>query len=347
MKVPWWMRARAAVEKTMVKGVLATPPLRNALAKKRSRPIDGHVFDPELAAVFRLDDLVGESDYTKSTPQEARVRMTASILAAESAPPSGVTATDRVVADRPARLYTPEGLASPSPAIFFLHGGGFVVGDLDTHDSLCRRLAHHGKVRVVAFDYRLAPEHPYPTAVDDSLAGFRALARDAARYGIDPARIAVAGDSAGGNLSAVIARRTKDDEIRPALQALVYPATDGRCEARSHTTFAKDYLLTSTMIAWYFDHYCPPARRREPNMSPLLVDDFVGLPPAIVYVAGYDPLRDEGISYAERLRAAGVSARVVSFGSMPHGFTLMTALSRAALDATERIAREIGDALRA
>jgi acetyl esterase len=324
------------------------PRLRDALGRKRARPIEGRTFDPDLAAVLRLDDLVGESDLRRCSPAEARVRVAASILAANDASPNDVSARDVVLAERPARVYTPEGLATPSPGVFFLHGGGFVTGDLDTHDGLCRRLASHGRVRVVAFDYRLAPEHPYPAAVDDALAGFRALTREAEALGIDTSRIALVGDSAGGNLSAVVARLAKDDPIPPALHVPIYPATDARCVATSHVTFAEDFMLTAPMIDWYYEHYTAgePARRTEPNMSPLLATDLHGVSAAIVVVAGFDPLYDEGVAYVDRLCEAGVSARLVSFDALPHGFTLMTALSRAALTATEEIARIVGDALR-
>ena len=134
------------------------------------------------------------------------------------------------------RIYKPRGAAGPLPVALYFHGGGFVLGDLEGYDAVCRQLCADSGVIVVSAAYRLAPEHPYPAAVDDSLAGFRAFARDAASFGIDPTRIAISGDSAGGNLTAVLSRRTKDDAIRPALQAPIYPATDGRCEARSHTT---------------------------------------------------------------------------------------------------------------
>lgn len=348
MKLPLWRRARSRIEKAAVARILRVRPLRDALGRKRSRPIEGLTFDPDIAAVLRLDDLLNETDLRRYSPREARQKLAASILVADAAPPPGVTARDLVLADRPARLYVPDGLATPSPGVYFLHGGGFVTGDLDTHDGLCRRIAHFGRVRVVALDYRLAPEHPYPAAVEDALSGFRALARDAERLQIDPARIALTGDSAGGNLSAVVARLAKDDAVRPALHAPIYPATDARCLARSHATFAEGFMLTEAMIDWYFDHYSgkDDALRSEPNMSPLLATDLSGVAPAIVYVAGFDPLRDEGVRYAERLLEAGVPAQLVRFDSLPHGFTLMTAISRVALEATERIAREIGEALR-
>jgi len=197
-------------------------------------------------------------------------------------------------------------------------------------------------------DYRLAPEHRYPAAVEDTVAAFRWLASSAPSLDIDPRRIAVAGDSAGGNLSAVIARRTRSDAVRPALQVPIYPALDTRRAQASHTTFAEGWFLTRGMIDWYYDHYGPDhATRSEPDFSPLLADDLAGVAPALVYSAGFDPLRDEAAEYVERLRAAGVSAQLVCFATMMHGFALVTGVCAAAREASERIAREIGEALRA
>ncbi len=158
----------------------------------------------------------------------------------------------------------------------------------------------------------------------------------------------MAGDSAGGNLSAAVARRTRDDAVRPRLQALIYPATDATCEMESHRTYAEGWFLTKGMMDWYYDHYLGKARAamRDPDVSPLLAERVDGLCPALVYVAGFDPLRDEGRAYAERLNAAGVAARAHCFDTLIHGFAMMGNFCREARDASRRMAREIGDALR-
>lgn len=312
--------------------------------------MDGQQLDPHLAALLRLDDLLSVSDLSRLTPAKARARVMGQVLVAEAPPPGGIDTREISIpcpaGERPARLYVPRALTAPSPAILYLHGGGFVTCDLDTHDVLCRRLALGARARVVSLDYRLAPEHPYPAAVDDAVAAFRWLATKAASLGIDTARIAVAGDSAGGNLSANVARHTRDDALRPAVQLLIYPAVDARRTQRSHALFGEGYFLTTRMLEWYYDHYGLVSQRLEPDFSPLLAEDISRVAPALIYTAGFDPLRDEGAQYHERLVGSGVSSRLVCFDSLLHGFACMTGISRACLEATERIAYDLGMALR-
>ncbi|AKU98207.1 Esterase/lipase [Labilithrix luteola] len=348
--MPLAMRARALVEQKGARAVLDSPRLRARFARKRSLPVDGQRLDPQLAALLGIDDLLGVSDLSRLVPSKARARMMGQVLACEAAPPGGVDTRALSIpcpaGDRPARLYVPRALTAPSPAILYLHGGGFVTCDLDTHDVLCRRLALGARARVVSLDYRLAPEHPYPAPVEDAVAAFRWLATKAASFGIDAARLAVAGDSAGGNLSANVARHTRDDARRPALQVLIYPAVDARRLQRSHALFGEGYFLTKTMLDWYYDHYGLVSRRLEPDFSPLLAEDVSRVAPALVYTAGFDPLRDEGAEYHERLVSSGVSSRLVCFDSLLHGFACITGVSKACLEATERMAHETGLALR-
>ena len=247
----------------------------------------------------------------------------------------------------PARRYVPVGLAAPSPGLVFFHGGGWVAGDLDTHDTLCRILALEGRLRVIAVDYRLAPEHPFPAAVDDAMAAFRWVAREAESLGVDPAKIAVGGDSAGGNLSAVVGLRTREDQRKPALAALLYPAVDATCASASHRELGRGYYLTEATITWYRDHYLgkDATKRLLPDASPLFEPDLAGAPPSLVVTAAFDPLRDEAIAYAARLREAGVPVREERVAGMIHGF-LNAGLSRGAREARARIAREIGRTLR-
>jgi acetyl esterase len=233
-------------------------------------------------------------------------------------------------------VYTPDGLAAPSPGILFVHGGGFVTGDIGTHDGLCARLAVGTRARVISVDYRLAPEHRFPAAADDATAAFRYCVAHAGEFGLDPARVAVAGDSAGGNLSAVISRRTAGDERAPVFAILLYPALDATCSLPSHRIFAERYALTGPMIEWYYGHYFGEQDRRTPDGSPLL-----GAPtprvPALVYTAGFDPLRDEGHAYADKLRAAGGRVVYGEFETLIHGFALMTGALSTARAAVEEI----------
>jgi acetyl esterase len=225
----------------------------------------------------------------------------------------------------PLRLYRPLGAASgPLPVLVFFHGGGWVIGDLDTHDTLCRELANGSGCAVVATDYRMGPEHRFPAAVDECIAATDWVRGNAAAWGLDPSRMAVGGDSAGGNLAAVVAIAARDAGTPLAFQLLIYPATDQQRGAPSHTVNAQGYLLTSDTMTYFHDHYISDAAHDlDWRASPLLHVDHSGLPPAFVLTAGYDPLRDEGMYYAQRLSEAGNRATSVCFERQIHGFILM------------------------
>jgi acetyl esterase len=237
---------------------------------------------------------------------------------------------------RPAR---PAGAGeAPLPLLVYFHGGGWTIGDLDTHDVLCRQLAVAAGVGVLSVDYRLAPEHPFPAAFDDCLAATAWARANAAALGADPKRLAVGGDSAGGNLAAAVCLAERDARLAAppesaaaaalsppiAFQLLIYPATDQRAGAPSHTTNAQGYLLTADSIAYYRGHYLPQAADHEDwRASPLLAKSHAHLPPALVLTAGFDPLRDEGRLYADALSAAGTKAQYVCFERQIHGFVPM------------------------
>jgi len=229
----------------------------------------------------------------------------------------------------PLRLYRPlkpvEAAGTKLPVLVYYHGGGWVIGDLDTHDTLCRELANGSGCAVVAVDYRMAPEHRFPTAVDDSLAALRWVRREASALGLDPERIAVGGDSAGGNLAAVVALTARDAGDPPIrFQLLIYPATDMRRGAPSHTTNGTGYLLTRDTITYFHDHYIDDLKHdHDWRASPLLHGDLANLPPALVLTAGYDPLRDEGHQYAVALTQAGNRASYLCFERQIHGFITM------------------------
>jgi acetyl esterase len=211
------------------------------------------------------------------------------------------------------------------PALVYFHGGGFVIGSIETHDSLCRQLCTESGYAVFSVDYRLAPEHVYPAASEDCLAATRWVHRHAKELKIDADRIAVGGDSAGGQLAAVTALTLRDDPaIKLAFQLLIYPLTDILMQSDSITRNGQGYLLTRENLDYYYGHYFPDKNRRhEWGASPLLAPHLTGLPPALVLTAGYDPLHDEGLAYADALSKAGVRTQYVCFSRQIHGFMPM------------------------
>ncbi|HYD96264.1 MAG TPA: alpha/beta hydrolase [Noviherbaspirillum sp.] len=249
----------------------------------------------------------------------------------------------------PLRLYRPQAGDAPLPALVYFHGGGWTIGDLDTHDTLCRQLANASGCIVVAVDYRMGPEHRFPAAVDDSLAALHWVHAQAPALGIDASRIAVGGDSAGGNLAAVAAIHARDHGGPPlAFQLLIYPATDMRCGMPSHQTNGQGYLLTSETIRYFHDHYIDdPADDHDWRASPLLHEDLSRLPPAFLLTAGYDPLRDEGLAYAQRLSEAGNRATSICFERQIHGFITMGRVIDEANAAVDLCAAQLRSALSA
>ena len=226
------------------------------------------------------------------------------------------------------RLYQPLPATqrqAPLPVLVYYHGGGWVIGDLDTHDTLCRELANASGCAVVAVDYRMAPEHRFPAAVDDCIAATRWVRDHAAELGVDATRLAVGGDSAGGNLAAVVAIAMRDAGDLPIrFQLLIYPATDQRRGWPSHTSNGQGYLLTAETMDYFHDHYLPDkAQDADWRASPLLHPDLSKLPPALVVTAGYDPLRDEALQYSHRLTLAGNRATHINFERQIHGFIAM------------------------
>jgi acetyl esterase len=265
-----------------------------------------------------------------------------------------LAAVEEIQAEGPAgaialRLYKPmtAAPAGPLPVLVFFHGGGWVFGDLDTHDTLCRELANGSRCAVMAVDYRLAPEHRFPAAYEDCLAATYWVQANAARLGLDANRIAVGGDSAGGNLAATVSLAARDaGDLRLAFQLLIYPATDQHRTAPSHTSNGEGYLLTRDTIAWFHDHYIQDeSSDLDWRASPLLHADLGALPPAFVLVAGYDPLRDEGGQYAQRLSEAGNRCTLVNFERQIHGFITMGRILDEANEAVALCALQLRRAL--
>jgi acetyl esterase len=229
--------------------------------------------------------------------------------------------------DVPVRVYQPAGrLEAVAPVLVWLHGGGWVIGNLETADSTARALSNAAGVVVVSVDYRLAPEHKFPAAVDDCLAVVRWVAEHAAELGADPGRLAVGGDSAGGNLAAVVCQELRDSGPAIRFQLLVYPVTDARMGHPSYVENAEGYFLTQEAMAWFVDHYTAGDDEcHDPRVSPLLASDeaVTGLPPGLVITAEYDPLRDEGEAYGKRLQESGCDVAVRRYDGVIHGFFSM------------------------
>jgi acetyl esterase len=260
-------------------------------------------------------------------PREARVAylLGAEVLEPPRAPLARVENFTLPAADGtplPARLYAPS-RDDRLPALLYLHGGGFTIGGLETHDSLCRQLALHSGGAVVALDYRLAPEHRFPTAVDDAWAAMRWLAEYGRALGLDPRRLAVGGDSAGGTLAAVCALHARDIDLPLALQLLITPGTTAHADTPSHRMFAEGYLLDAAAIEWFFHQYIDESQRTDWRFAPLLADELEEVAPACVILAECDPLVDEGIAYADRLRAAQVRVQLELYRGVTHDFIKM------------------------
>ena len=224
----------------------------------------------------------------------------------------------------PVRIYFPEG-AAPFPVTVFYHGGGWVIGNVDSHDALCRKLTNAIGCVTVSVDYRLAPEAKFPAAAEDCYAATRWVSENAAALGCDPKRLAVCGDSAGGNLAAVVPLMARDRGKPPiAFQVLIYPCTDGGLETGSMRELAEGYFLTRGAMVWFWNHYVRDHNdRSNPYAAPIHAPELKGLPPALVITAEYDPLRDEGEAYAAKLRAAGVPVTVTRYDGTIHGFVSM------------------------
>jgi acetyl esterase len=347
--LPRLHRLRLRAERALLDAAFGSPWIFARLSRQRATWIDGRELDATTAALLAIDGLAQGSELDRYPPPEARIHFARRILAVDAEPPPGVAADDHRVpvsgATVLARVYTPLGLPAPSPAILYLHGGGMVVGSVATHDALCRHLALGARCRVVSFDYRLAPEHPFPIPVEDAEAAFRWLASRAESLGVDPARLALAGDSAGGTLSAVVARRTKDDARPPALQVLIYPAADLTRSHRSIASHGEGFLLSRRMMDWFVGHYLPGRDLRHPDASPLFAGDLRGVAPALVYTAGFDPLRDEGQAYAERLREAGALIAQRELPGLIHGYVQMAGRLPGAARALQEMFADVARAL--
>ena len=301
--------------------------------------LDGQTLAPETQLMLRLKKLARLPSAERLPVPQGRVVVEHEAAMAGGTQPIG-SVRGLAVGDLPARLYVPTTAApEPAPLLVFFHGGGFMYGGLDSHDATCRLLAEQAGVRVLAVDYRLAPEHAFPAAHDDALAAYRWVVQHAASLGADPQRLAVGGDSAGGTLAAATAIAAAQEGLPLAFQLLVYPAVDARRATRSLELFSQGFYLTSEFMDLANESYVPVvAERDDIRISPLRHDVPAGLAPAYLCTAGFDPLRDEGEAYAQALVAAGVEVQLHRFPDQIHGFFNIVGVGRRSRAAVLEIA---------
>jgi acetyl esterase len=324
---------------------LLNPRTQRRLAGGRPVEADGNTLDPSVQLLLELRKRNGAKPWHAYTPEQARRAFAAEsrVGALRTVPVDAVRELTVAGGDGPipARHYTPPTQGTgPAPLLVYLHGGGFVIGDLDSYDAVCRLLCRHAGVHVLSVDYRLAPEHHFPAAIHDAKAALEWAFGHAAELGADPARVAIGGDSAGGNLAATVAQLVaRDGGPQPAMQLLIYPATDIESPWPSRERFRDgNLLLTTADIDFFEHHYMGETPEDDPLGSPLHGGDLSGLAPALVATAGFDPLRDEGEAYATALADAGSTVILRRFGELLHGFVNLSPINPACHDAMVEIA---------
>ena len=311
-------------------------------------------FDPDLARLLDMIRQAARPAFEALTPEQARQAYAASwdIL---QPPAQEVASVRNVTLDTDAgplalRIYRGAGTPASEalPCTLYLHGGGWVIGNLDSHDRLCRQLANEARICVVAVDYRLAPEHRFPAAIDDCASAWRWLHQQASDLLIDSSRLGVAGDSAGGNLAAVLALMARDGTLPPCkLQALLYPATDLTAASAGYARVTEGVPLTDKTMHYFIDHYTPEARDRlDWRASPALATSLAGLPKSLVLTVAHDPLCEEGRDYAKRLEEAGVAVTSMHLADQMHGMLTQGKVVRAAVVVADFVGQWIGQALR-
>jgi acetyl esterase len=330
------LRAVHRLKALLGRALGALPPATARRIAGRPIVVDGEPLAPDVKLL--LAAMGDDGALIAASPGELRRRQAIAAVLAAGARVEVTAVRELDVDGLPGRYYAAR--AAGAPLLVFVHGGGFVFGDLATHDRVCRMLCRHADVNVLAFEYRLAPDHPFPAAVEDTARAWRWARAHAAALGADPARVAIGGDSAGANLATVLAQHTAGTADAPACQLLIYPTVDHHGAYPSKRLFAERFLLTREAMAWYHEQYVETigADPRDPRLTPILAGDLAGQPPALVITAGFDPLRDEGEAYAAALRRAGSVAITRRFGGLIHGFANLTGVSRSAHDAVVEIA---------
>ena len=301
--------------------------------------------DPQVQIILQQETERGLPPYNELSPLEARQQMLS--LSPPVDPELSVRKVDDLrisgpLNEIPIRLYYPEG-TSPYPVIVYFHGGGWVIGNLETHNAICHALAKTSGCLVAAVDYRLAPEHRYPAAIEDAYAATSWICKNASRIQADPLRMAVMGESAGGALATVVSMMARDqDDRRIALQVLVYPVTDNNFNTSSYLNYGEGYSLTRDLMIWFWNHYLGNKENAgQPYASPLRAENLSNLPDALILTAEYDPLCDEGESYAKKLQKSGVNVTLTRYDGMIHGFFRMTSKLDKAKGALTQVTDEI------
>jgi acetyl esterase len=330
-------RPPAVVEAAVVRRLLALPEGVQRRIGGSPIEIDGQRLAPDAQMLVKLRRLSPNPPYDALAVPDARAALEGDAASVRGSLVQVAEVRQAELAGMEARLYVPE--SERGGLLVFFHGGGWVLGSLESHEQPCRFLAREAAVRVLSVDYRLAPEARFPAAVDDALAAFAWAREHAAELGAEPNRIAVGGDSAGGNLSAVVAQLA---DPPPALALLIYPACDFSEKRRSYELFGEGFLLTERNMDWYREHYLPDDdAARDPHASPLLAEDLSGMPRTHLAIAGFDPLRDEGLAYGRRLEEAGVDVDLALHEGLMHGFANMTGVSRTSAAAMKRAAEAL------
>jgi acetyl esterase len=327
-----------AIRRRALISLLGLPRPAMRMLAGRPAEIGGQRLDLQMQWLCKLATLGRSESPPVSDVPQVRAEMEAFAPALSGTGGRDVAREDRRIDGQrgsiAARVYRPG--ASDLPLLVYYHGGGWVLGSIESHDGLCAELATDARCNVVSVDYRMAPEHLFPAAVDDATDAFRWVREHARELGGDPGRVAVGGDSAGGNLAAVVSQQCAAfAEPGPSLQLLIYPATDLSRESASHATYGEGFYLTRTRMEWFKDLYIPVEERADVRASPLRSKELAGHPPAHVITAGFDPLRDEGRAYADALEAAGVPVTYRNYEGVIHGFASMAGLvpaARAAYD---------------
>lgn len=335
-------RLEAAVARALMR-LPASVQVR--LSGERPVEIDGQRLDPEFQLLRSLRRLRSRHGLCEPGAKEARARFIreARMYAGRPSPVGAVRdfAIPGPGGALPVRHYAPAE-SGPRPLLVYLHGGGYVIGDVESYDAPCRLICRHAAMHVLSIDYRLAPEHPFPAALEDTAAALRWAQSNAAALSADPGRVALGGDSAGANLATVISREAARAGAPPAAQLLIYPPTDSSTERPSRRLFGEGFLLTERDREQFARHYTAGTgfTDEHPRVSPLREPDLAGLPPALVVTAAFDLLRDEGEAYAAALRNAGTPVRLMRLPGLGHGFVNLTGVSPAARDALAGVARE-------
>ena len=339
------MSIQQQVETVLMRGAMALPERVQRLLGGRAKVIDGQTLAPETQLILAMMKVGGPAAETVPIPQGREIIEHQCRMSGGSVPIGSVRDLD--AGGVPARLYSPEGAGSePTGLLVFFHGGGFMYGGLESHDASCRALAQRAGVRVLAVDYRLAPEHPFPAAYDDAVTAYTWVVGHTDELGADQTRLAVGGDSAGGNLAAGVALVAALEDLPLAFQLLVYPVTDSTHATRSAELFGRDFFLSTAFMDLATSSYLPEERDRlDPRASPAYAEIPEGLAPAYVATAGFDPLRDEGEAYARRLAEAGVPVDLRRFPDQIHSFFNVVGVGRRSPAAVAEIADRLGRAL--